>query len=511
LLIQIDGLSSARLLRAISAGLVPNLAALTGGGARVVGRTSAAPPSTPVFQGALLYGAQRVVHGYTWFDRAAGRVRRMDVPDDIALVEDQLERASPRHPLFRVAGAAAYFTSFVGGAARVAFTVASGLFPQRGFRARQVARGLLRAARRLPAEAAAALADFARHARDAEVDQELGYLAMRVVGATFFEEVGTRHAVADLEEGRPLVYIDFFGYDDVAHRRGPDHPEAFAQLPRIDARIGELLSAARERGVDVMVVSDHGQSAATPYHVICGRSLAAEVHRACAPEGAEVEALADELERGRVDAARVLKWGRPLGALPAWRGRLRARLAARRLAALGAPAAELAVVSGGSIAHVYVGRAPGGASLEEIERRFPRLLPALRGSPGVGLIVARRTARGPLVLWRGETAGLLDEAALRALPPFRDVGPALLAGILRRVIASATAGDLVLYGAFARAGAVTFDPEWGSHGGVHPEELDLFVVPPDGMDLPPTKSLDPADLHVMLRSRFTGSDAVRSL
>jgi predicted AlkP superfamily pyrophosphatase or phosphodiesterase len=93
---------------------------------------------------------------------------------------------------------------------------------------------------------------------------ELGNFAMRLPLRHLLRGVGTRHAIADLEEGRPLVYIDYVGYDEVAHRRGPDHPQSFAQLERIDRRIRELLSAARERDVEVMVVSDHGQAGALP-------------------------------------------------------------------------------------------------------------------------------------------------------------------------------------------------------------------------------------------------------
>jgi hypothetical protein len=506
LLIQIDGLSSSRLRRAIAEGKVPSIAALSAGGQKLYGRTSEGPPSTPVFHGALLYGNQRVVHGYAWFDRRAGRVRRMDVPEDIALAERQLERQSPRRPLFRALGAAAYFTSFVGGAGRVAFTVATGLFPQRGFRTRQVVRGILRAARRLPGEGARSAIDFARHAGGTiSMPSELGFLAMNILYATFFEEIGTRHAIADLEAGAPMVSINFVAYDEAAHRRGPDHAIALAQLPRIDARVAELLSAARERGYEVMVVSDHGQSAARPFAAVCGRSLAAVVYRACAAgePHARFDRLVDRLEASRVSAASSRKWGSPLGVLLAARAAARARMTAAELErAHGVPAGQIAVVTGGSIAHVYVGRAPGGATLEEIRARFPRLLPALTDSPGVGLLVARKSARGPLVTWRGEVAPLLDEQALRALTPFRDVGIEILAGVLRRIVGAEGAGDLVVFGAFARAGAIAFDPEWGSHGGIHPDELDLFVIPPDGILLPKRNSLDPAELGAILRGRY---------
>ncbi len=507
LLIQIDGLSSARLRRAIDGGAVPALAGLSRGGQNLYARRSATPPSTPVFQSALLWGRQAVVHGYTWFDRDTGRVRRMDVPEDIALVEEQLERqATPRRSLFKITRAASYFITYLGGAVRVGFTVAGGLFPSRGFRTAVVARGLWRATGDLPGELARGVLDLAR--RDGH-GREWGFLAMRLLWATYFEEIGVGNAVADMRRGAPLVYINFVAYDETAHRRGPDHPEALRELPRIDRRVSRLLREARRRGYEVMVVSDHGQKASRPFRDVAGRSLAAVVHRACAtsPAGG-FDALVDELEDQRVRAARGRKWGAPFGLLVAASAAARARRAAWHLErGHGAPAGTIAVVTGGSIAHIYLARRRGGVGLEEIERRFPRVLPALLASPGVGLVVVRKSTRGPRVFWRGEQADLLDEVALRALRPFRDVGIEVLARILRSIAGAVTAGDLVVFGAFARAGAVTFDPELGSHGGIHPEELDLFVIPSEGVTLPPGNVLDPAELSDVIRNWYDQSSS----
>jgi hypothetical protein len=246
-----------------------------------------------------------------------------------------------------------------------------------------------------------------------------------------------------------------------------------------------------------------------PFVDVAGRSLAALVYRACAPGPVDerFDALVDRLEEARVDSARVLKWGRPYGVLSSARAAARARRAARQLdRRSGVRAGDLAVVTGGSIAHIYVGRKREGTTLEEIERRYPRLLPAVLAAGGVGVTVARRTARGPLVLWRGEAVPLDHEIGLRALRPFRSVGVGELSGILRQIVGTESAGDLVVFGAFARAGAVTFEPERGSHGGVHPDELDLFVIPPDGMTLPVGRALHPADLGTILRRRYASGE-----
>lgn len=66
-----------------------------------------------------------------------------------------------------------------------------------------------------------------------------------------------------VKEHRPnLLLIHLDTLDSVEHQRGPDTSEAVATLERIDMRIGEIVDAVREAGLenstDFFVVSDHG-------------------------------------------------------------------------------------------------------------------------------------------------------------------------------------------------------------------------------------------------------------
>jgi hypothetical protein len=416
-----------------------------------------------------------------------------------------LRAAASRPPLFAALHGVSYWMSFLGGAARSLFTIASGILPRQGLRTARLVAGVLAAAARLPREVARAAWDMARFVNsERTIQHEWDFLAMRLLHATLFEEVMTHHVLADLAAGAPFVYLDYIAYDEASHRRGPDHPVPFEQLARIDTRVARLLAAADQHGYEVMLVSDHGQASCTPFDRACGRSLEAVVFGACAhgPVGPALDLMAERLASGRVRAARVLKWGLPGAAVAAW-ANARARRAAKRLEREhGCPAGELGVVTGGSIAHIYVGRDADGASLEDIRSRFPRLVPVLAASPGIGLTVARRSADGPIVIAGDRVARLDDPAAVARLVPFQPLPPSVLAAVLASVVASPTAGDLVVYGAFAPAGAITFDPELGSHGGVHPDELDLFVIPPESMAMPDGVGLDPADLGAWLRASY---------
>ena len=84
-----------------------------------------------------------------------------------------------------------------------------------------------------------------------------------------------------------------------------------------------------------------------------------------------------------------------------------------------------------------------------------------------------------MVLYRGRRYRLGDRRALEQLEPFRR---ARLRAARRRTCCSAAegarSGDLVLYGAFAEAGDIAFDFEFGSHGGVGARRARSVHAPP---------------------------------
>jgi hypothetical protein len=148
------------------------------------------------------------------------------------------------------------------------------------------------------------------------------------------------------------------------------------------------------------------------------------------------------------------------------------------------PLDAVEVVTGGSIAHIYFEHGAERRTVEQIEARHPALLDALVRCPAIGLIVAQ-SAEGPIVFYRGRRYRLGDRRALERLEPFRRLGYELLATHLLHGAEGSRYGDLVLYGAFAEAGDVAFDFEFGSHGGIGPDELDQFIIHPARVTLPP--------------------------
>ena len=87
----------------------------------------------------------------------------------------------------------------------------------------------------------------------------------------------------DMVRGLPIIHLNFLGYDEQAHRRGPASAFAHWSLRGIDHAIRRTWRAARRaqrRDYQVWIYSDHGQEAAAAYHELAGRTLQEAVEAA---------------------------------------------------------------------------------------------------------------------------------------------------------------------------------------------------------------------------------------
>jgi hypothetical protein len=513
-LLQIDGLSSERLLRALERGDMPHLRRwLEEGRMRLCTVTAATPPSTPVFQAGLLYGEHGDVPGFAWYERSLGRIVRMDLPEDVLAVEETL---APKTPLLR--GGVSYGTIWPGGAEEGFFNVVWFVHgPAALQRARNLYDRLLsawgalaisgRLTSRFILELGVGLYDFVHWCRRIHSTRfEWRFLYMRLFVAVVAREMSTHGTILDVLRGVPVVYLDYLGYDEYAHRRGPDSELALYNLQGIDeavGRIGSAVASVPEYAYDLYVFSDHGQTATIPFEQVMGRDLhhfvLEHVARTSVPRPVENSVIQELVELKASEFLMRSLWNfvRPFGRAYVWwlRRRLKGRLDddSRR------PLDAIQVVTGGSIAHLYFGR--DAPDVDQIAARWPELLQALVGCPAVGLCVGRG-GRGPVVFYRGQRFWLDERRRLEKLPPFRVLGYDLLHRHLRAAADGRRSGDLVLYGAFAEAGSIAFDFEFGSHGGIGPEELDQFVMHPAEVEWPLDGAVSAEEFHRFFRDRY---------
>ena len=488
LVVQIDGLSLPVLQHAIRGGRVPVLGRLVRDGEATLHPWIALlPPTTPASQAGILHGRNDGIAGFRWYEKANARLMVANHPDDAAEI---VRRISDGAGLLADDGAS-IGNLVTGDAARSYLTMATigeGAPADdgrrlRGFLATSV--NYIRLMVLMVGEVAKELYQAERQrgwSVEPRMHRGLHYAVERAVTNIALRTISTAFVIGEMFRGAPTIYVDYTGYDAIAHHCGPERAEAIDALEGIDRAIGSLLKVARHTGrpYRLVVLSDHGQSLGATFSQRYGQPLEAII-AALLPDAMSVVGTTDAVESAGMGRRIAAEFERGSGLGPLMARRLprvlrRYRGRAGRGAAADTP--DVVVASSGSLAHVYFTSQPGRLTDEAIETRYPGLIEALARHPGIGALLVRSAAGHALVLG---PHGRLDLTADEAdgSDPLADYGPRA-AENLRHLEGFANVGDLILLGTVDPAsGEVTgFEELVGSHGGLGGWQSDPFILCP---------------------------------
>lgn len=539
LLLHLDGVGRRQLEFAMERGYAPTLRALVERGPyRLSPCRAGAPTSTPAFQAGLLYGVGDRVPSYMWYDKRNHREIRMDRAEDARRLEAKLRQLGT--PLLE--NGSVYCSIFSGGAPHRRWALSGwnedlaardlGLEDLSRASVSAQARDLLaatmvhtatagRIAGALGMDVASAAVETARWVSHiGSLQHEPHFLLNRVLTECLFAEFAANSTVIDIARGTPIVYACFIGYDEYAHRRGPYSRMALLKLWELDRMLGRIIAAVKalpELKYELYLFSDHGQAPTRPAEDVLGESLGehllADGPTAGGPAvafgrggGGDTARAADEARWYR-RLARVLPRPFDLASL-AWARHKAKALDAAQPEGVRADG-PLLVVPAGDIAHLYSTRAPDPLRERELRARHPGLLERCAHSPAIDVTLVRGE-RGPLAL-RGNRRLELDRPS-DALELAHAIGHPLAAVYARDLLAIEGAGDVILLGTAApalaatdprrshklaaRPAAVAFPFEFGSHGGISPDQLDTFMVHPEELGENAFASVvRPHDLH----------------
>lgn len=481
ILVQIDGLSRTQLERGLRRGRLPFLRRLIQGEGYVV-RTmySGLPSTTPSVQGELFYGIRPAVPAFSFLSRRFGRVVKMLEPEPVANIERDLESRGKG----LLEGGSVYSNIYTGGAAEAHFCSSTfgwshAMKAANPFKLAVLgllnAASLLRTAVLIPVELALAVVDLFRGTIAGEnIGKELKFVPTRVLICIMLREVITLGAMMDAARGLPVIHLNYLGYDEQAHRRGPSSEFAHWTLKGIDYSIRRIYEAAQRsnrRIYDVWIYSDHGQEHVTPYPVAQGRTLKEAVEEVLKDISAPTPGQADGEASIRSQRVRYLRAERagagetdgPAGPEPGGNG-------------IGEPeVTDFTLAAMGPIGHLNFGRAFD-------RRRLPEIAARLVEEAGVpAVLVAEGEAH--IRAWTPE--------GVRSLP--RDVARVIgekhpflkeLAVEIGELCRHPDAGDLVLLGYRPDGRAMSFPIETGAHAGPGPEETLAFSMTPPDVELP---------------------------
>lgn len=507
ILIQIDGLSQPQFERALKRKELPFLKRLIRREHyQIHAHYSGLPATTPAVQAELFYGVKCAVPAFSFRDRQTGQVVRMFEPDAAARVEEFCA-ASGNEPL--LLQGSAYSDNFTGGSDESHFCPSSmGWGPAlRGANPLVLLTfvlvnlySILRIAVLLFLELGLALFDVVRGLVSGhDFLKELKFIPTRVAISIILRELCVIGGKIDISRGLPVIHINFLGYDEQSHRRGPRSLFAHWTLKGIDDAIARLWRAASHsawRHYEVWVYSDHGQVRVRPYHEAQGYTLDEAVQMSFEQLGDMPGAIGAKAA-GSVQTQRV----RMLG------GNHFQRLFAVFGMNGEEPQEQHAKVAAlGPVGHVYSPRELDEKDRDHVALELARThkVPVVLTQEAQGLVRAR-TDTGEFSLPR-DCAELFG-----ADHPFIDsIGEDLV-----RLCAHENAGDFVLLGWRAGLHPLTFAAENGAHAGLTPDETNGFALLPGDAPLAVQDHayLRPTDLREAVLRHLgrsgSGSPAVR--
>lgn len=250
--------------------------------------------------------------------------------------------------------------------------------------------------------------------------RELELVWQRSLVCVFLREFIVAGVCIDIMRGIPVIHLNFLGYDEQAHGRGPSSSFAHWSLRGIDdaiKRIYHVIQQSSLRHYDLWVYSDHGQAKTIPYLVKYGQTV----------EEAIQELFSDDL---------------------------------------------LTVTAMGPLGHIYVNKALNSESLCSYAKKLVLQVK-------IPLVLTREGLR--IFAWTARGCFIFPDEAQKIFGPGHPFLEEIKEDLLR-VCHHPDAGEFVIAGWCEGAEAISFPLEYGAHAGMGPEETHSFALLP--MDAP---------------------------
>ncbi|MEO7297077.1 MAG: endonuclease/exonuclease/phosphatase family protein [Verrucomicrobiota bacterium] len=503
LLIQIDGLSRRQMERALHRGRLPFLKDILERQNYTLSTFySGIPSTTPAVQGELYYGVKCAVPAFSFLERARKRVLTMFKPDCAKAIESKL--AEKGEGLLK--DGSSWSNIYTGGAtlAESHFCGAS-IGPGDLWKSASLFGFLSIVALQFPSvlrliilsfvEFFVALWDSIRGIFKGEnLFKELKFLFVRISVCVALREFITIGAKVDLARGLPIVHVNFLGYDEQSHRRGPNSLFAHWSLKGIDYAIRRLYREAKRstrRDYQVWFFSDHGQEATRSFEEKFpgGVELAVE------------NALANLEKKASIRRARKQQPHSQIN----WTRKPSKKCLDREMAEELLTEEEeksFSVAAMGPVGHVYLANP---LNLEEKRELAERLVKSGR-VPGVLF----KSAAGQVAWIHSRGMITLPQDAESFLPHPGELKEAVAHDLIA-LCEHECAGDFLLLGWSPDAPAWTFPIEQGAHAGPGLDETQGFCLLPRTTRFPePAKEfIRPNDLRVAAR-HFLGREKIPS-
>jgi uncharacterized membrane protein YvlD (DUF360 family) len=496
--LEIDGLGLPILQRAMRDGNAPEMAKwVAEEGYVLTGWETDLSSQTGASQAGILLGSNEDIPAFRWVEKESGRTMTCSKPDDCAEIES---RHSTGIGLLRDGGASR--GNLLSGEADHLILTVSRINEEKrsnpGYRAFfangfNVTRLLVLFFFEVFLELTAAARSARRDVRP-RGHRGVAYAFMRAAMCVIVRDLIVFGVISDMMKGRPAVYATFSSYDEVAHHSGLERADTLEALRKLDQQFGRIERARRytPRPYEIVVLSDHGQTQGATFKQRNGYTLADLVNRSLS--SGEATALASGDENNSMVGRAVQEATRGGSATDAGGD--------------AAPQTAAAVLASGNLGLVYLMEEPRRLTLEEIDERHPKLIPALREHPHIGVVLARSAERGPVALGpRG--AHYLAEGVIEGEDPLAHF-PENAPKHLLRTDGFPHVADLMVNSFYDPQfdEGCAFEELISFHGGLGGPQTQPFILHPASLPAPADPIVGAAEVHAVLtawRSALQGA------
>ena len=485
--LEIDGLARPVLRRAMTAGSAPNMARWIAEGSHRLGEWETDLSSqTGASQAGLLMGSNDDIPAFRWVEKETARLMCCSTPADTV----EIERRHVTGDGLLAGGGTSRGNLLSGEADEVILTISrlgAETKANPGYRS-YFANGynLLRSIELFLVELLLEWTASARQRRrnvQPRGHRPLSYSFIRAGLAVFVRDLTVHSIIKDMMWGRPAVYACFAGYDEVAHHSGLERADALEILRKLDQQFARIERACRyaARPYKIVVLSDHGQTQGATFLQRNGYDLADLVKSSLEGAGVVHMAAGDENDTVMGQAAREA-----------------AGLRQKKPAKNDVSGQEVVVLGSGNLGLVYLMEERRRLTMEELDERHPKLLPALRQHPHVGWLLVRSAEEGPVALGaRG--ACYLQSGRIEGEDPLAQFPPTAVRHLLRTDGFPHVADIMVnsFYDEQLEEGCA-FEELISFHGGMGGPQSRPFLLYPTDLPMPDEPLIGAEEVHRLL-------------
>ncbi len=518
IIVQVDGLAYDYLLEAMGQGYMPHLYRLwRRGHLRLARWRCGLPSTTPAVQAGIMFGNNYDIPAFRWYEKDTRTSMHTKVPFVMRAIQDRISQG--RVGILR--GGSSY-VNMIDGDARLALFTLSAMGGQRFFENVRGFGFLLlfllspwRVFRVVVRSTWDYLVDLGRRIVGLFVPgsyQPFDVISpfLMILTNVVLREIQTFSAMIDIYRGMPVIYTNYYSYDEVAHHFGASSREAFNALRGIDRQIRQIdriRTQYRRREYDLYVLADHGLTPAVPFQKKYGQSLG--------------QFIAQELGEGLFMDERwgdERQWATKAQFLIQELAGIEARLSRRGAALLRlirqyvedripldteempwdlSRRSDVVVRNSGSLSHVYFNVSPQPMDLSAIALIYPTLLRTLIEHEGIGWVVGREHGETVIMSKEG-TRTMNAKGEIQGCDPLASLPePEYAAAQLHRLASFPHSGDLILLGAWdpETGVVVSFEDQAASHGGLGGPQDYPFLMYPAGVEMDVESIVNATDLY----------------